>query len=137
MLSRLTASVVGLLAFAGCIAVGLAAGNPTNTILLRAVGGLVGGMVVGYVAGCLAQVVVNEQFRAMVAADIDAEAAADGRVPAEGPQDNQVSVDAAGTSPSTTADLADTEDGPEQPQSSVEQVTLAARAARELLPEAQ
>jgi hypothetical protein len=135
MLSRLTASVVGLLAFAGCIVVGLAAGNPASTILLRALGGLAGGMVVGYATGCVAQVVVNEQFRAMVAADIDAETTA--RSQAEGSQDDQVSVDAADASPSSTADLAYTEDGREEPQSPVEQVTLAARAAKELLPEAQ
>lgn len=134
MLSRLSAAVVGLLAFAGCIVVGMVSKNPAATILTRALVGLFGGMLVGYVTGALAQVVINEHFRNMVKADIDAEMAAEAEAETDvdGAAVEETSPDAA---PDGFADKVDTEDSREQVNAPVEDGTLAARAAKELLPE--
>ncbi len=70
MLTRLSAAIVGLLAFAGCIIVGLLARNPFETTILRALGGLGGGMLLGSAVGWLAQRLVEDNFRDMVSADI-------------------------------------------------------------------
>ncbi|MFW6155212.1 MAG: hypothetical protein ACOC95_08350 [Planctomycetota bacterium] len=70
MLTRLSAAIVGLLAFAGCILVGLVVDNPLETTLLRALGGLAGGMVLGSAVGWFAQRLVEENFRKMVSTDV-------------------------------------------------------------------
>ena len=139
MLSRLSAAIVGLLAFAGCILVGLMAGNPFGTIILRSLGGLVGGMVVGFLAGHIAQVVIHEQFRNMVAADIAEESARATAVAAAENDENDPAEPldtAAGENP---ADRVGTDANPQSPETAdaaAEPEALAARAARELLPEA-
>ena len=70
MITRLTSAVVGLLAFAGMVLAGLAAGNSVSTILQRALVGLVGGMVVGWVAGYVTENVVHEHFMSVVEKDL-------------------------------------------------------------------
>jgi len=137
MLNRLTSAVVGLLAFAGCILVGLIADNPVSTIVLRALAGLFGGMVVGYIAGALAQVVINEHFRIMVAADIDAELAAAANTEAENMQEKPASEAPEAGFATDTTDKTDTEGGFEPRADAVEQTTFSARAANELLAERQ
>ena len=138
MLTRLSAAIVGLLAFAGCIIVGLLADNPFETILLRALGGLAGGMVLGSAVGWLAQRVVEEQFRKMVSADIAEEMR----------QAAQAKTQAAAQTGGTAEPRADRTTGGAEPDqgatadttgatvtASDEDETLASRAARELMPE--
>jgi hypothetical protein len=81
MITRLTAAIVALLAFAGMILAGLAAGNPFETILYRALIGLVVGLAVGHVAGSLARRIVHEHFSVLIERDTETELAAAG-VPA-------------------------------------------------------
>jgi hypothetical protein len=76
MITRLISSIIGLLAFAGMILAGCLADNPIDTIIQRALVGLVGGMAVGYVAGILAQHIIDENFMNVVDADAQAEIAA-------------------------------------------------------------
>jgi predicted lipid-binding transport protein (Tim44 family) len=129
MLTRLSAAIVGLLAFAGCIIVGLVAGNPFETIILRALGGLLAGMVLGLAVGWLAQRVVEEQFRKMVSADIAeethraAQAKAQADAQAGGADEPRADTAAGAGAPAATVTASD----------GVE--TLASRAARELIPE--
>jgi hypothetical protein len=84
MITRLTAAIVALLAFAGMILAGLAAGNPVETVLMRALIGLVIGLAVGHVAGLIGQRIVHEYFEKMIERDAQAELAAAG-VGADGP----------------------------------------------------
>jgi len=136
MLTRLSAAIVGLLAFAGCIIVGLLANNPFETTLLRALGGLAGGMLLGLAVGWLAQRLVEEQFRKMVSADIAEEMrqAAQAKAGADDETDGTREPRADRTPGGTVRHEADGAE-PTIPAASVsdEDETLASRAARELM----
>jgi hypothetical protein len=82
MITRLTAAIVALLAFAGMILAGLAAGNPFETILYRALIGLLVGLIVGHVAGTIARWIVHEHFSSLIDRDTEAELAAEAAVAA-------------------------------------------------------
>lgn len=75
MITRLMAAIIGLLAFAGMILVGLATGNPFETVLIRALWGLAGGLAVGHVAGHIGGRIIHEHFAALVDKDTQAELA--------------------------------------------------------------
>ncbi len=78
MITRLTAAIVALLAFAGMILAGLAADNPFETVIGRALVGLLVGLAVGHVAGLIARYIIHEYFSAMIERDTQAELAAAG-----------------------------------------------------------
>lgn len=61
-------AVCGLCAFAVAIVAGLSAGNPADTIMLRALVGLIAGQAVGLVCGAVAERTVGaamDRYRAM------------------------------------------------------------------------
>lgn len=62
-LARLAAPSLGLLVFAAMILRGLAAGNPAQTVLVRALWGLGAGVVLGGLAGSVAQLVLGDPSR--------------------------------------------------------------------------
>lgn len=145
MITRLSASIIGLLAFAGSILIGLAVGNPFETIIWRALIALGGGMVVGWFAGYMGQLIVQENFRDMVDADIAAEeAAAEARRAArqaaeEGEGDPAEAAQTAQNVGETASGGADGSQGVaegdrnEEDEVFEDASTLAARAARELI----
>lgn len=73
MIQRLSAGIVGLLAFTGMLLAGYLADNPFSTIVLRALLGLTGGLIVGYTVGFIAQVIINEHVTNLVQTDAQAE----------------------------------------------------------------
>ena len=75
MITRLSAGIIGLLAFLGMLLAGILAGNPFGTVISRALLGLVCGLFVGLIAGHIAQLIVVENVKSMVEKDIDAELA--------------------------------------------------------------
>ncbi len=135
MITRLSASIIGLLAFAGGIVMGMLAGNPFETIILRSLACLAGGMIVGWFAGYVGELIVHENFQQLVDADSIEEVTEQASLEAEldGPADGVVEAAA--------VDEIVTEDGGgenriEDDSRSGEQ-TFAARAARELLTHAE
>ena len=83
MITRLSAGIIGLLAFLGMLLAGILAGNPFGTVISRALLGLLCGMVVGLIAGHIAQLIVVENVKLMVEKDIDAELAEKARTVGE------------------------------------------------------
>lgn len=73
MITRLSAAIVGLMAFSGMILSGLLAGNSFTTIILRALVGLFGGLAVGFGAGYVCKLLVYENFQEIVDADTQEE----------------------------------------------------------------
>lgn len=124
MITRLSAGIVGLLAFAGMLLAGFLADNPFTTIILRALAGLAGGLLVGYLAGFVTGQLVTDRFRAAVEADADQELAAQPAVAAEDGAEASGSV--AGMPSKETG-----QNGRSQPLESREQ-TMAVRAARQV-----
>lgn len=59
-MAQLCGASCGLLVFSAMIACGMMAGNPVETITLRAIGGLFGGLVLGMVAGWIGTIVVRD-----------------------------------------------------------------------------
>ncbi len=76
--AELYGSTCGLLFFSAMILRGLAVGNPPESVLARALGGLAMGFVLGAIAGVIAARVVRENAAARTNDDKDQEA---GRVP--------------------------------------------------------
>jgi NhaP-type Na+/H+ or K+/H+ antiporter len=141
MITRLTAAIVALLAFAGMILAGLAAGNPFETILYRALIGLVVGLAVGHIAGVLARKIVHEHFTTLIERDTETELTAAG-VPAveAAPVEMAAAQPAAATVPAGTVtqkevapDVAQepASDGRQKERLTRER-TLSMRAAREM-----
>lgn len=58
---RLAAPALGLLVFGAMILRGLVAGNPPETVLVRALWGLVAGVLLGSLAGSIAQHVIRDR----------------------------------------------------------------------------
>jgi NhaP-type Na+/H+ or K+/H+ antiporter len=75
MIARLSAGIVGTLAFLGMLLTGYTADNPLTTILIRAIVGLGLGCTLGYLGGHIAQVVVDDAVAKMAQAAEDAELA--------------------------------------------------------------
>jgi hypothetical protein len=137
MITRLTAAIVALLAFAGMILAGLAAGNPFHTILYRALIGLVAGLFVGHVAGVIARRIVHEHFADMINRDTASELAAEGEAAsAEQPVPADETAAAATAAPAPSQNVATV--AQEVPADSrkkerlTRERTLSARAAREM-----
>ncbi len=59
-MAQLCGASCGLLIFSAMIVCGMMAGNPVETITLRAIGGLFGGLVLGMVAGWIGTIVVRD-----------------------------------------------------------------------------
>ncbi|MFQ5430017.1 MAG: hypothetical protein ACE5E1_06870 [Phycisphaerae bacterium] len=68
-MARLYGASCGLLVFGAMIVCGLYAGNPPETIILRAIGGLFGGLVLGLLAGWVGAFVVKDHIRVPAEAD--------------------------------------------------------------------
>ncbi|NQU75625.1 MAG: hypothetical protein HQ546_04820 [Planctomycetes bacterium] len=136
MITRLSAAIVGLLAFAGMLLAGLAAGNPLTTILQRALAGLFGGMTIGYVGGYLSQLIVNESVMRMVDADANVELA---QVTAKDQQQGEYEeVNAVADNSAQTVRKDSKEDGEKDREqgSLTREQTLAVRAAKRVFPQA-
>lgn len=135
MITRLTAAIVALLAFAGMILAGLAAGNPFETILYRALIGMVVGLLVGHVAGTLARRIVHEHFAALIEHDTEAELAAVAMAaPAESPADAGAAQVAEGAAKQDVAPITtqDVKSGSRQKDRLTRDQTLSVRAAKEM-----
>jgi hypothetical protein len=67
--AELYGSTCGLLFFSAMILRGLATGNPPESVLARALGGLALGFIVGVAAGMIAACVVRENAKARLGKD--------------------------------------------------------------------
>ncbi len=59
-MAQLCGASCGLLLFSAMVVCGMMAGNPVETIVVRAIGGLLGGLMLGTVAGWIGTVVVQD-----------------------------------------------------------------------------
>ncbi|MFQ5411624.1 MAG: hypothetical protein ACE5EC_04980 [Phycisphaerae bacterium] len=78
-MAELCGAASGLLAFSAMIFCGLYAGNRIETIVLRAVGGLIGGYVLGVLVGWIGTMVVRDN----VDVDVDDDNTPEDEVPVE------------------------------------------------------
>jgi uncharacterized membrane protein YeaQ/YmgE (transglycosylase-associated protein family) len=58
--AQLCGASCGLLLFSAMVVCGMIAGNPVETITVRAIGGLFGGLMLGMVAGWIGTIVVQD-----------------------------------------------------------------------------
>jgi hypothetical protein len=82
MIARYTGAVLGFLAFGVACLGGLAAGNPAQVVLSRAIWSLIVFCIIGLAIGTAAQAVINE-FEAQTTAEMDGADKAEASLPAE------------------------------------------------------
>ncbi len=68
-MAQLCGASCGLLLFSALVVCGMIAGNPVETITVRAIGGLFGGLMLGTVAGWIGTIVVKDVVQTSGAAD--------------------------------------------------------------------